>query len=76
MLSDLAMPHADGYELVRAIRAAEAERGAARMPAIALSGHAFDADRNRAIVAGFDAHIAKPVEMDALLRLARELVVR
>jgi CheY-like chemotaxis protein len=76
LLSDLAMPQSDGCALVRAIRAAEAERGATRMPAIALTGHAFDSHRQQALEAGFDAHITKPVEMDALLALARQLIAR
>ena len=76
LLSDLAMPQSDGCALVRTIRATEAERGAIRMPAIALTGHAFDSHRQQALEAGFDAHITKPVEMDALLALARQLIAR
>ena len=43
-------------------------------PAIALSGFATVQDRNEALAAGFDEHVAKPIEPDALLRLARKLM--
>jgi len=61
IISDLAMPGVDGYELLARVRAREA--GAARpVPALALSAYARREDRERALAAGFQAHIAKPVE--------------
>jgi ATP-binding cassette subfamily B protein len=55
----------DGYQVVRRVRQLEAQRGVAldrRMPAIALTGHAQPADRLMALMAGFQLHLAKPVE--------------
>jgi CheY-like chemotaxis protein/two-component sensor histidine kinase len=74
LISDIAMPGADGYSLLRRVRAPDAaERGL--IPAIAISGYASPADRQRAMAAGFQAHLAKPVEPDDLAatvaRLAR-----
>ncbi len=66
VLSDIAMPGRDGYELIRAIRAMPPGRGG-RVPAIALTAYAARADRERALEAGFDAHLAKPVEPAALI---------
>jgi len=61
LISDLAMPGVDGYELLARVRAREA--GAARpVPALALSAYARREDRERALAAGFQAHIAKPGE--------------
>jgi ATP-binding cassette subfamily B protein len=55
----------DGYQVVRRLRQLEAQRGVAldrRMPAIALTGHAQPEDRLMALMAGFQLHLAKPVE--------------
>jgi PAS domain S-box-containing protein len=68
LVSDIAMPGQDGYEFIEQIRAIERERAIPRpVPAIALTAHARDADRTRAATAGFDAHVAKPVEPGALV---------
>jgi signal transduction histidine kinase len=64
ILCDLGLPDVDGYEVARTIRADEALR-ATRL--IAVSGYAQPEDRQRAVRAGFDAHIAKPPSIDALL---------
>jgi len=60
MLSDIGLPGEDGYALVRAIRA----RGFAAdtLPAIALTAYARREDQRLALQAGFQAHVAKPVE--------------
>src|SRR5262245_9069077 len=63
IVSDLSMPGADGCALLAGLRA----RGVAA-PAIAVSGFATLEDRRRAAEAGFCAHVAKPVEITALLR--------
>ena len=55
------MPEKDGYELMRRLRALPEERGG-RTPAIALTGYATRKDRERALAAGYQLHIAKPVE--------------
>jgi signal transduction histidine kinase len=69
MVSDLAMPGADGYELIAAVRAA---RGAA-IPAVALTAYAGREVRERAIAAGFAAHATKPLDPDDLVDLIARL---
>jgi CheY-like chemotaxis protein len=66
LLSDIAMPGENGYELIRKIRALAPESGG-RIPAIALTAFARDEDRQRALSAGFQMHLAKPVEQADLV---------
>ncbi len=61
LISDIAMPQMDGYELLRRIRLLDEDRGG-RVRAIALTAFAHQEDRRRALLAGFLVHIAKPVE--------------
>jgi CheY-like chemotaxis protein len=62
IVCDIAMPLEDGYGFVRSLRAA-----GCRIPAIALTAHALKADADRAAEAGFDMHLAKPVNFDRLV---------
>jgi signal transduction histidine kinase/CheY-like chemotaxis protein len=64
ILMDCQMPVMDGLEATRRIRALE--NGAARVPIIALTGNAFDEDRQRCLEAGMDDHLPKPVRLDVL----------
>jgi signal transduction histidine kinase/ActR/RegA family two-component response regulator len=66
LLADVAMPGQDGYTLMRSIRALPLDQGA-RVKAIAVSAYARREDRQRAINAGFDRHLAKPLQPDDLL---------
>jgi CheY-like chemotaxis protein len=75
VVSDIGMPGRDGYELVRAIRAREAEAGP-RTPAIALTGFASGGDRDAALAAGYDRHLPKPIGPTALLACIHELQPR
>lgn len=75
LLSDVGMPGEDGYSLIRAVRARLAERGI-EVPAAALTAYVRAEDRARALQAGFDAHIAKPVEPDELATVVHGLVTR
>jgi hypothetical protein len=61
LISDLGMPGEDGFDLIRAVRSRSAEQGGS-IPAAALTAYARDEDRARALDAGFQAHIPKPVE--------------
>lgn len=74
LLSDLAMPRHDGYALVVALRDGESRRGAPRLPAIALTAHSQEKERRKAIQAGFDAVVAKPIESGELLETLGVLV--
>ena len=65
LVSDIDLSEEDGYALIRQIRQREAEYGGF-LPAIALTGYARADDRARALAAGFQAHIPKPVEPAAL----------
>jgi signal transduction histidine kinase len=66
VLLDIALPDFDGYAVAERVRAAHAER---RPRLIAMTGNAGPGDRERALRAGFDAHVAKPVDARVLLRL-------
>ncbi|MGH9901375.1 MAG: response regulator, partial [Pyrinomonadaceae bacterium] len=70
IISDIGMPGMDGYELLRRLRALP---GMAKVPAIALSGYAMDEDRDRALAAGFDVHVAKPVDPEKLFAIVQQL---
>ena len=74
VLMDIMMPVMDGYEAARAIRAEENRADAATVPIIAMTANAFTEDVRAALDAGMNAHIAKPVDMDALLKLISEHV--
>jgi PAS domain S-box-containing protein len=63
---DLQMPLMDGFAATEQIRALAGPRG--RVPIVALTAHAGEADRRRCLQAGMDGHIAKPAEMDDLRR--------
>jgi PAS domain S-box-containing protein len=62
LISDIAMPGESGYALIQQIRALPPERGG-EVPAVALTAYAGPEDVVKALRAGFDAHMAKPVEM-------------
>jgi signal transduction histidine kinase/ActR/RegA family two-component response regulator len=61
LVSDIGLPDHDGYELIRQIRQYEADHGGF-LPAVALTGYARAEDRARILAAGFQAHVAKPVD--------------
>jgi PAS domain S-box-containing protein len=72
IISDIAMAGENGYELIRKIRSLEPRDGG-HIPAIALTAYAGVADRRRALLAGFQTHLAKPVEPDDLLAVILSL---
>jgi signal transduction histidine kinase len=63
MLIDVGLPVMDGYELVRRLRA---DAGLASIRLIAVTGYGQESDRRRALEAGFDEHLVKPVDLDRL----------
>jgi signal transduction histidine kinase len=69
LVCDLAMPDEDGYSLLRELRA-----GGSTIPAIALTAHASLADVQRARAAGFEVHLAKPVDFAKLVENIDQLV--
>jgi signal transduction histidine kinase/CheY-like chemotaxis protein len=72
VVSDIGMPGEDGYSLLRRLRACES--GQARLPAIALTAYATKEDVARALSAGYDLHVAKPVNAAQLARTIVELL--
>jgi signal transduction histidine kinase/BarA-like signal transduction histidine kinase len=72
LLADIAMPERDGYELIRDIRLMPAAR-AARIPAAAVTACASVTDRERALAAGFQMHVAKPIPPGALAQTVATL---
>jgi PAS domain S-box-containing protein len=72
IISDIGMVGENGYELIRKIRSLNPEAGG-RIPAIALTAYAGPADRRRALLAGFQTHLAKPVDPDDLLAVIMSL---
>ncbi|HJU54980.1 MAG TPA: ATP-binding protein, partial [Pyrinomonadaceae bacterium] len=75
LVSDVGMPGEDGYSLIRRVRGMGAERGG-QTPAIALTAYAGDSDRALALLAGFQLHVAKPVEPSTLIEAITGLVGR
>jgi signal transduction histidine kinase len=66
LLSDIAMPAVSGYAFIRLVRDLPAEQGG-MVPAVALSAYARPEDARRAIQAGFQAYVTKPIEPDELV---------
>jgi signal transduction histidine kinase/CheY-like chemotaxis protein len=71
IVSDLGMPAEDGYQLIRQIRAIDNELG--RIPAVAVTGYATADDVQRALAAGFQVHISKPMDPAAFVAAVAEL---
>lgn len=73
LICDIAMPDEDGYKLIQRIRALGPERGGG-LPALALTAHATGDDRRRVLAAGFQLHVAKPVDADRLVAALSSLL--
>lgn len=69
ILLDLSMPNVDGWEMLRGIRA---NPKTSQIPVIALTAHAMQGDRERALAAGFDGYITKPIMLDTFLDLIKQ----
>lgn len=75
LISDIGLPDVNGYDLMRQIRALPPEQGG-NLPAIALSGYADRRSVNRALEAGFQDHLSKPIIIDELIDRISDLVRR
>jgi CheY-like chemotaxis protein len=73
VLADIAMPGQDGYQLIQSIRESSDAR-LAHMPAAAVTACASDDERDRALAAGFQAHLAKPIRPAQLTQAVAALV--
>ncbi len=73
VVSDIGMPAIDGYMLLKQVRSLTPEQGGL-VPAVALTAYAGALDRQQAIAAGFQAHVAKPVEPDRLVSAIASLL--
>lgn len=74
MLSDISMPGEDGYSLMRRLR--KLGEPTRNIPAVALTAYARAEDRIRALAAGFQMHVPKPVEAGELLMVIASLTNR
>ena len=72
MVSDIGMPREDGYELMRKVRALPPDKGG-NVPAVALTAYARAEDRLRALRAGYQMHVSKPVELAELVAIVASL---
>jgi len=66
LLIDLQMPEMDGETAIRLLREETVARGLSHQPAIAMTAHAMQGDKERCLAMGFDGYIAKPVSQEAL----------
>jgi signal transduction histidine kinase/DNA-binding response OmpR family regulator len=66
VLADIHMPHIDGHELARRLRAAETDRGAVRTPIVAVTANAIKGEEERCLASGMDAYLVKPVSIEQL----------
>ena len=72
MVSDLGMPVHDGYDLIRELRSRTLDSGG-QIPAIAVSGYAANEDIQRALNAGYQIHLKKPVNWAELIEAIKKL---
>lgn len=75
LVSDIGMPQEDGYALIRQLRALSQEQGG-RIPAVALTAYARAEDRTKALLAGFQLHVPKPVNPTELAAVIANLAGR
>lgn len=73
VISDISMPYEDGYELIQQLRALSPEEGG-QTPAIALTAHVMGDARSKALKAGYQEFITKPVDVDELVLAITQLL--
>ncbi|ATB28042.1 PAS domain-containing protein [Melittangium boletus] len=74
LVSDIGLPGEDGYALISRVRALPASEGG-QIAAVALTAYARGEDRTRALSAGFDMHVSKPIHPDELLSVLANLIM-
>jgi signal transduction histidine kinase len=72
LVSDIAMPGEDGYDLIRRVRSLSESDGG-QTPAVALTAYVRNQDENAALTAGFDRHVRKPVAVAELIQVVADL---
>ena len=75
MIADIGMPGEDGYDLIRKVRALPLDQGG-RIAAVALTAYARPEDRLRALRAGYQMHVPKPVEVAELVAIIARVAER
>ena len=75
ILMDIQMPHMDGYTATKKIRALS-DPGKAEIPIIAMTADAFEEDKKKAFEVGMNAHIAKPIDVNELLKAMMRILAR
>ncbi|MBD2153997.1 response regulator [Leptolyngbya sp. FACHB-16] len=73
LLLDIGMPEMDGYTLLRQMRVLPPEQGG-QIPAIALTAYAGEIDCQQAMAAGYNQHLAKPVDPEVLIKAIADLI--
>jgi signal transduction histidine kinase/ActR/RegA family two-component response regulator len=73
LISDIGMPEMDGYSFIEQIRSVAPERGG-QIPAIALTAYAGEYNQQKAIAAGFNHHLSKPIEPEHLIQTISKLL--
>jgi CheY-like chemotaxis protein len=73
LVCDIGMPDQDGYTFIRKVRVLGAEKGGS-IPAVALTAYASSEDRARALEAGFQTHVPKPVDPSELVAVVADVV--
>jgi CheY-like chemotaxis protein len=76
IVSDVTMTGTDGLAMLAAMRAAEAAVRRRPTPAIAVSGYATPEDQMRALAAGYQVHVSKPINIEVLVKAIRHLAGR
>ena len=75
LLSDIGMPEMDGYMLMQQVRALPTEQGG-QVPAIALTAYAGEINQQQALAAGFQRHLTKPIEPEALVSAIAQITAQ
>jgi CheY-like chemotaxis protein len=76
VLMDIQMPHMDGYQAIRAMRAWEQEQARLPTPILVLTAHALTHEVEQSMEAGADQHLAKPIQKEVLLETIDRLLSR